>query len=97
MRKLMVKYVSNSVDIVNHNGSSMRITTVNAKTSWTRTLTEGKEITQVQPVCCNHINNHRPGLPVLIIHLNKVLQAASTPARKAQDFHRILHVNEHHV
>ena len=42
-----MKYASKSVDLISHQGSTMRITSVNAKTSWTRTLQEGREISQV--------------------------------------------------
>ena len=47
MRKVLVKSCSNSVDIIHHAGPAMRITTVNAKTSWSRTLQEGRVVTQV--------------------------------------------------
>ena len=42
-----MKYASKSVDLISHQGGTMRITSVNAKTSWTCTLQEGREISQV--------------------------------------------------
>lgn len=43
VRKMVAKYGSQSVDVIRQQGSTIRITTVNAKTSWSRTLHEGRE------------------------------------------------------
>ncbi|KAK9838477.1 hypothetical protein WJX81_001623 [Elliptochloris bilobata] len=43
VRKCAIKYGSQSTDIVRQKGSSLSVTTVNAKCSWTRTLQEGRE------------------------------------------------------
>jgi len=47
MRKAMVKYVSKSTDIISTKGKTIRIATVNAKGSWTRTLDTEKPVHQV--------------------------------------------------
>ena len=47
MRKMLTKYGSKSTDIVRQKGSSMTVTTVNAKGSWTRTLATDKTLQQV--------------------------------------------------
>lgn len=46
LRKVLSKYGSQSVDVIKHQGITMKISSVNAKTSWTRTLQEGREIHQ---------------------------------------------------
>ncbi|KAK9801401.1 hypothetical protein WJX73_006338 [Symbiochloris irregularis] len=46
VRKMMLKYGSQSTDIIKHSGNSLRITTVNAKASWTRDVAEGREVSQ---------------------------------------------------
>lgn len=48
MRKIMVKYGSKATDVVQHKDSLIRITTVNAKASWTRDYLEGKDVYQVR-------------------------------------------------
>ena len=50
MRKVMLKYGSQSTDIIRQTGNSLRITSVNAKGSWAREMVEGREIGQVRPV-----------------------------------------------
>lgn len=47
VRKMMLKYGSQSTDIIKHFGNSLRITSVNAKGSWTREIVEGREVNQV--------------------------------------------------
>lgn len=47
IRKAMIKYVSKSTDIINTKGNTIRIATVNAKGSWTRTLDTEKPVHQV--------------------------------------------------
>lgn len=51
VRKVMLKYGSQSTDIIRQTGSAVRITSVNAKGSWTREMIENKETTQVLHVC----------------------------------------------
>ena len=67
VRKIMVKYASQSTDIIKQSGNAMRITTVNAKGSWTRDLIDGRDVSQVpglllltgsQPLC--HCPQHKP-------------------------------------
>ena len=50
MQKTLVKYGSQSMDVIRHCGPEMRVTTVNAKCSWHRTLVEGKEVSQARLV-----------------------------------------------
>jgi hypothetical protein len=47
MRKMLIKYGSKSTDIIKQKGSSMTVTTVNAKGSWTRTLATDRTLQQV--------------------------------------------------
>ena len=44
----MLKYGSQSTDIIRQMGSSLRVTTVNAKGSWCREMIEGREVSQVE-------------------------------------------------
>ncbi|KAK9819583.1 hypothetical protein WJX72_000010 [[Myrmecia] bisecta] len=46
VRKMAHKYGSKSTDIVKQKGAVLKITTVNAKASWTRVLHEGKTVSQ---------------------------------------------------
>ena len=48
IRKAMVKYGSQSADVIRHAGGSLRVTTVNAKASWTRDSVDGRTLTQVR-------------------------------------------------
>ena len=55
LRKAAVKYGSKATDIIKHKGSELRITTVNAKGSWSRVLSVGRETVQVstEDLHCN--------------------------------------------
>jgi predicted secreted protein len=47
MRKMMIKYGGKSTDIVKQKGTTITVTTVNAKGSWTRKLATDKVVHQV--------------------------------------------------
>lgn len=51
VRKLAAKYVKQSVDVIRQHGDTIKISTVNAKTSWTRTLREGQKVHLVGFAC----------------------------------------------
>lgn len=45
-RKVMLKYGSQSTDVIRQTGSTLRIASVNAKGSWCREMVEGREVSQ---------------------------------------------------
>lgn len=49
VRKLIAKHAGQSVDVIWQHGHVTKITSVNAKTSWSRTLHEGRETQIVSP------------------------------------------------
>jgi hypothetical protein len=46
VRKAAVKFGGSSIDVIAHTGSTLRVTSLNAKGSWTRTYDVDREVTQ---------------------------------------------------
>jgi hypothetical protein len=46
VRKAAAKFGGSSIDVIAHTGSTMRVTSLNAKGSWTRTYDVDREVSQ---------------------------------------------------